>query len=133
MGDLDEIRELLLRVIDRLDRLEKRINELEAEERVIGGYKSLLRSYAAILGSVAKIEKLAQHLVNDIDKAIVRSLAAKGPMNISQITEEVRKLRGSASRRIIAKRLSSLERKGVVERISGEGRGKVYRLKPGIE
>ncbi len=132
MGELDEIRELLLKVIERLDSLEKRLNKLEVEEKVIESYKSLLRSYTAVLGSVARIERLAQQVVDDIDKAIVRTLASRGPMNISQITEEVRRVRGSASRRIVAKRLLALERKGIVERISGEGRGKVYRLKPNV-
>ncbi len=129
MGELDEIRELLLKVIDRLDSLEKRLNKLEADEKLIESYKSLLRSYATVLGSVARIERLAQHVVNDIDRAIVRSLASKGPMNISQITEEVKRIRGSASRRIISKRLLALERKGLVERVSGGGRGKVYKLR----
>ncbi len=94
-------------------------------------YKSLLRAYASILGSVARVERLAQLVTDDIDKNIIRALATKGPLNISQLTEEVRKLRGSASRRIISERLKVLEKRGLVERVNG--RGKVYRVKPSIE
>ncbi len=129
MDELREIRKLLLEVMKKLERLENRIERLESESGLIEGYKSLLRAYVQILGSVAKVERLTQLVVDDIDKSIVRALATNGPMNISQITEEVRKQRGTASRRIVAKRLIHLERKGIVEKVD-QGRGKVYRLKP---
>ncbi|HDI73501.1 MAG TPA: hypothetical protein ENF57_00645, partial [Candidatus Korarchaeota archaeon] len=63
----------------------------------------------------------------DLDRSIIRVLANSGPMNISQVTEEVKRLRGSASRRIIAERLRRLAKKGIVERV--KGKGKVYRLR----
>ena len=129
MDELEEIRKLLLEVVNKLERLEDRIDRLEGESGIIESYKSLLRAYVQILGSIAKVERLTQLVADDIDKSIVRALAANGPMNISQITEEVRKQRGTASRRIVAKRLTYLERRGIVEKVDG-GRGKVYRLKP---
>ena len=131
MGELDEIKELLFRIIERLDRLEDRMESAEADLRSLEMYKSLLRAYASILGSVARVERMAQLVTDDIDKSIIRALATKGPLNISQLTEEVRKLRGSASRRIISERLRILEERGLVERVNG--RGKVYRIKPSIE
>ncbi|MDK2373400.1 MAG: hypothetical protein QI197_08505 [Candidatus Korarchaeota archaeon] len=131
MGELDEIKELLFKIIERLDRLEIRMESAEADLRSLEVYKSLLRAYASILGSVAKVERMAQLVTGDIDRSIIRALATKGPLNISQLTEEVRKLRGSASRRIISERLRILEEKGFVERV--DGRGKVYRVKLGVE
>jgi len=127
MGELDEIRELLLRVLERLDRLERRLDSVEVDSRMLEAYKSLLRAYASVLGSVARVERLALMVSGDLDRSIVRVLASKGAMNISQVTEEVRKVRGTASRRIIAERLRRLAEEGIVERICG--RGKVYRLK----
>lgn len=127
MGELDEIKELLHQVIERLDRLEGRIEIAEADFKALEKYKALLRSYASILGSAARIERLAQVVTGDIDKSIIRVLAHKGPLNISQLTEEVRKLRGSASRRITAGRLRKLEARGIVRRV--RGRGKVYELR----
>ena len=130
MGELDEIKELLFRIIERLDRLEDRMESAEADLRSLEMYKSLLRAYASILGSVARVERMAQLVTDDIDKSIIRALATKGPLNISQLTEEVRKQRGSASRRIISGRLRALVERGLVERVNG--RGKVYRVRPGI-
>ncbi len=129
MGELDEIKELLFKIIERLDRLESRMRSAEDDLRSLEMYKSLLRAYASILGSVARVERMAQLVTSDIDRNIIRALAAKGPLNISQLTEEVRKLRGSASRRVISERLKALEEKGLVERVNG--RGKVYRVKSG--
>ncbi len=130
MGELDEIKELLFRIIERLDRLEDRMKSAKADLRSLEMYKSLLRAYASILGSVARVERMAQLVTDDIDKSIVRALATKGPLNISQLTEEVRKQRGSASRRMISGRLRALVERGLVERVNG--RGKVYRVRPGI-
>ncbi len=127
MDELDEIKELLLKVLERLDALEQRLNLVEEDSRILDMYRSLLRAYASILGSTARLERMVQLVSSEIDRSIVRALASKGPLNISQLTEEVRKIRGSASRRIIAERIKKLEDKGIVERI--KGRGKTYRLK----
>jgi len=131
MGELEEIRELLLRVLERLDNLERRIGFVESgsrlDSKIIEMYRSLLRAYASVLGSVARVERMAQLVSSDLDRSIIRVLANSGPMNISQVTEEVKRLRGSASRRIIAERLRRLAKKGIVERV--KGKGKVYRLR----
>lgn len=127
MGELDEVKKLLQKVIEKLDELERRIGTAEVDLKTLEMYKTLLRAYASVLGSAARIERLAQVVTVDIDRSIIRALAHRGPLNISQLTEEIRKLRGSASRRIIAGRLRKLEERGIVRRVSG--RGKVYELR----
>ncbi len=127
MDELEEIKELLLKILKRLDSLEQRLSSVEEDSHVLDMYRSLLKAYASVLGSVARIERMAQLVTSEIDRSIIRALASRGPLNISQLTEEVRRIRGTASRRVVAKRIRKLAEKGIVERANG--RGKTYRLK----
>ncbi len=127
MDELEEIKELLLKILKRLDSLEQRLSSVEEDSHVLDMYRSLLKAYASVLGSVARIERMAQLVTSEMDRSIVKALASRGPLNISQLTEEVRRIRGTASRRVIAERVRKLAEKGIVERVNG--RGKTYRLK----
>lgn len=126
MDEFKETKELLVRVLSKLDELEGRLSSIEDEVKTIEVYRSLLRTYAHVLGIIVSVEKVAELVVGELERSIVRILAKKGPLNISQIAEELRKMRGKASRRIISQKLKKLEAQGLVERI--EGRGKVYRI-----
>jgi len=66
---------------------------------------------------------------DDISKAIIKALERKEQLNLSQLTEEVRKERGSASRRIVRERVEKLISDGIVEEID-EGFGRQIRLVP---
>lgn len=127
MDEIEEIRKMFRMLMERMDRLESRYEE---ERRIIETYKSLLNVYASILGRIANLERLARLFSSDLDRAIVKVLSDGEPRNISEITFEVKRLRGKASRRIIAERLRSLSQRGILERV--EGKGKVYRLKQGL-
>lgn len=130
MGEIEEIKRMILMMINRLDNLETKIESYEEDRRIIETYKSLLNIYASVLGKIANLERLARLFSSDLDRAIVRVLSDGEPRNISEITSEVKKLRGRASRRIIAERLRLLSQRGILDRV--EGKGKVYRLKRGL-
>jgi len=58
-----------------------------------------------------------------ISKVIVDILGKKGNLNISQLTEQVRKERGSASRRIVRERVDILIDSGIIREVDhGYGR-----------
>ncbi len=53
----------------------------------------MLRTYAHVLGIVVSVGRVAELVVGELERSIVRILAKKGPLNISQIDEELRKMR----------------------------------------
>lgn len=67
--------------------------------------------------------------LDDISNAIISCLERKERLNLSQLTSEVRKERGKASRRIIRERVNSLIKLGIVEELE-EGYGRQLRLIP---
>ena len=91
---------------------------------------SLQRDALSVAKWVVETEKRLRMVgkADEISRAIIETLALRGPMNISELARALRELRGSASRRIIAKRLEELVDIGLV-RLLGEGRGKVYAAK----
>lgn len=60
-------------------------------------------------------------LKDDLSQIIIGILAARGPLNISQITRQVEAVRGKASRRIIRERLRGLAETGAVREAEGSG------------
>lgn len=59
-------------------------------------------------------EMLIPEIKDPISKDIVKVLLEKSGLNISQITEDLRGRRGSASRRIVREKLKKLEDEGIV-------------------
>jgi len=60
---------------------------------------------------------------DSISKSIIVALDRKKRLNISQLTEQVRKERGSASRRIVRERVDKLIESGIIAEVdSGYGR-----------
>ena len=89
------------------------------------------RGYYRILDLFAKYGKVSPDLVvlglkDDISRHIVVALFDRPDRNISQITEAVRGKRGTASRRIVRKRLEELERQGIV--VATPGRSRTFRI-----
>lgn len=133
--------------MEKMDELSKRIEELQKRlekieeimpiaselmhlsERLnipLNLYSSQLKQMVllnSIKDSLPEIEK------DDLSKSIIQSLIEKPELNISQISEKVRMLRGKSSRRIIAERLKNLEELGIVEMFEGQNNEKKFRLK----
>jgi DNA-binding transcriptional ArsR family regulator len=129
--DLEEVMKKLDELALKIAKIEEELRTLKSSEAELYNSlqiaKTVLESYSRVLGFTLKVERLAMNLEGDIEKHIVRILA-KQPMNVSQLTEALKKVRGTASRRIVAAKLKKLEAAGIVERIKGEKRGKYYRL-----
>ncbi|MEM2184753.1 MAG: helix-turn-helix domain-containing protein [Candidatus Methanomethylicia archaeon] len=131
-------------LIDRLDRIEYLLEylsrEIETIKRILGlgndsnifslieggieTYRTITSEYKRILN----IENMIRSIMLDgISKDIMRILAYMGPMNITQITKEIKRRRGRASRLTVSRRLKALVAKGIVKE-ELKGREKVYYL-----
>ena len=133
-------------LLERLMRIEREIRAVEKRlatiEKLLEGdpeARAIVLLYMKIVGlHRASVDRIATALqaqraltqagvIDDIARDVIEALAVRGPMNISELTRELRKVRGSASRRIIAQRLRMLENLGVVRRVPG-GKGRRYEL-----
>ena len=130
---------------DKLNAMEKKINELmqqvnslKEQGQDIDNILNLLQVVVNTLqlsqapfSVYRKTKSLTQKIVeknpflkyDEISRAIIKALERKGSMNLSQLTEAVRKERGTASRRIIRERVDKLLSKGLlIEDDEGFGR-----------
>jgi DNA-binding transcriptional ArsR family regulator len=115
----DEIRELRAQIAQLSDALElavkpyqKVLGQLEELQGVAKRYFGLLELYQRY-GEISP-EVVVPGLKDPISQDIVKILFDKGDRNISQIAEQLRQRRGSASRRIVRERLNKLAEDGVV-------------------
>lgn len=114
---LSRIELMLSEIIDRLVELEMRLRA--SEEAVIAGELigvANLPAYRA-LEAARIVVRLARIIggIDEITRAIIEALAAKGPQTLRGLEREVRRIRGKASRRKISERVRLLEEIGVVE------------------
>lgn len=130
---LRRIEALLERVLERLDRLEGLTGTLSLEARLALEIAQAFtlhaqESVAAARRAARALARLGGHGLGDaVTQAIVEALAARGPLSLRGLEREVRRLRGTASRSVIAERLRRLEEAGVV-RVERRGRRMVISL-----
>ena len=126
--DLKALNEKLERMIRRLDYLEAILTESRQYPEIaqlMGDLKVGAALYGEPLKLIQRLLGVRRHLErtpesrDEVSRTILNALALKGPMNISQMTREVERERGSASRVTVRKRVRSLMEEGVLER--GEG------------
>jgi DNA-binding transcriptional ArsR family regulator len=114
----------------KIEELTARIAELESAVREVARpYSELVEQLSRFQDTVQKyfrlmdlyqrhgvisIETILPGVKDPIAKDIMRLLLDKPGLNISEITEELRQRRGSASRRIVRDRLAELLGKGMV-------------------
>jgi len=115
----DEIRELRTQIAQLSEALEmavrpyqKVLGQLDELQGVAKRYFGLLELYQRY-GEISP-EVVIPGLKDSISQEIVKILFDKGDRNISQIAEQMRQRRGSASRRIVRERLDKLVENGVV-------------------
>ena len=127
-NDLKALNEKLERMIRRLDYLEAILTESRQYPEIaqlMGDLKVGAALYGEPLKLIQRLLGVRRHLErtpesrDEVSRTILNALALKGPMNISQMTREVERERGSASRVTVRKRVRSLMEEGVLER--GEG------------
>ncbi len=135
---LDKILRKLERIEAMLFDMESRISVLEKalsieSDPILRRALALARVEVSVvhnlLDNVDVVSKLPVIFRDDISLAIVLSLL-EGPKNISQITEDVKRMRGKASRRIISEKLAQMEMSGIV-RSYRSGPSKYYVLRKG--
>ena len=131
--DLKALNEKLGQMIRRLDYLEAILTESRRYPelaRLMGDLKVGAALYGEPLKLIQRLLGVRRYLDrspesrDEVSRIILNALALKGPMNISQLTREVARERGSASRVTVRKRVHSLLSEGVVEK----GESFEYRL-----
>jgi len=114
----------------------------ETMDKVAGPYSQLLEyierfqkisgSYFRMLGLYQRYGAISPDLLipgvkDPISRDIVKVLFERDGQNISQITDKLKSMRGTSSRRIVRERLKGLEEKGVIKG-KGSSRSKEYWL-----
>lgn len=119
--------------------LNKRINELETMlKTIVQPFQEIQEmgkstsNYFRLIGLMLEHggltpDTLFSEIKDPIEKTIIQILTQKKDLNISQLTDHVRSKRGTASRRIIRKKIKNLEEKDLVEP-NQQGSRIVYRL-----
>ena len=101
---------------ERLDRLESILGEisrpLSSVQNITSAYFRLLNMYSEH-GSISP-ELIVPEIKDPISRDIINILFQRSALNVSQVTEALKKRRGKASRRIVRAKLLELEKGGVV-------------------
>src|SRR4030042_567965 len=98
-------------------------------------FQKISSSYFKMLGLYQRYGAISPDLLipgvkDPISRDIVKVLFERDGQNISQITDKLKDMRGTSSRRIVRERLKELEAKGVVKS-KGSSRSKDYWLTEG--
>lgn len=141
MVEGNDAEELLYRILLKLEELSNRISRIEAYLNSLGLNQEVLRislqltavtskSIATTLEYAMRAWKVIEGLSGlcPISRSIIAALSDCSELSISDIYRRVKKLRGTASRRIISERVKVLESRGVVINVGTEARPK-YVLK----
>lgn len=125
----------------RIDELVKKISLLEEElrkEKELN--REVLRELAIVRNILSfssdayrtskKISLLSKSLkAGALAREITEILMSEGPLNISQIANLLREIRGKASRKTVAKKLEELADLGIVETAEGKKSEKLFKIK----
>ena len=132
--DLKSLNEKMERIMRRLDYFEAILTESRQYPELaqlmgdlkVGAalYGETLKLIQRLLGVRRYLEKTPDSR-DEVSRIILNSLALRGSMNISQMTREVERERGTASRVTVRKRVQGLLEEGAIEK----GDGFEYRLK----
>ena len=126
----DDLRKEVRELRDQIEALRTALSDVARPYTELMAYVERLqdvsRSYLRMLDLYTRYGKVSPDLVvlglkDDISRHIVVALFDRPDRNISQITEAVKGKRGTASRRIVRKRLEDLVRQGIVVATSGGG------------
>jgi hypothetical protein len=136
--ELKSLNEKLERVMSRLDYMEAILTESRKYPELaqlmgdlkVGAalYGEPLKLIQRLLGVRRYLEK-APESRDEVSRIVLNALALRGPINISQLTREVAREKGSASRVTVRKRVRELLEEGAIEK----GEGYDYRLRISAE
>jgi len=132
-GDLQEQIKALAEKMDSVENSLSKVSQpysqlLDYIER----FQKISSSYFKMLGLYQRYGAISPDLLipgvkDSISRDIVKVLFERDGQNISQITDKLKDMRGTSSRRIVRERLKDLESKGVV-RAKGSEKSKDYWL-----
>jgi len=136
MADDKDLQSQIKALADKMDDFEESIRlvsgpysqlleYIERFQKISSSYFRLLDLYQRY-GSISP-DLLIPGVKDSISRDIVKILFERDGQNISQITEKLKEMRGTSSRRIVRDRLKMLEERGVV-RARGSSRSKDYWL-----
>lgn len=91
---------------------------IERFQKISSSYFKMLALYQRY-GAISP-DLLIPGVRDSISRDIVKVLFERDGQNISQITDKLKEMRGTSSRRIVRERLKDLEAKGVVKAKGGE-------------
>lgn len=126
--ELKALTQRLEEVIRRLDYIEAVLTEGQRYPevaQVIGGLKAGALLYGEPLKMIRRLLAVKRFLDrnaaarDEISRIILNSLAMKGPMNISALTREVTRERGTASRVTVRNRVRRLLELDIIEKAEG--------------
>jgi len=132
----DELRELneklgvMMKRLDYMENLMTQNQEYSEAARVIGGLKMGTSLYSEPLKLIQRLMNVQKRLKwseeprDEISRIILNVLAIHGPQNVSSLTREVQRERGTGSRVTIRKKLLELIDEGLIEKAEGHD----YRL-----
>ncbi|MFQ6051763.1 MAG: transcriptional regulator [Candidatus Hydrothermarchaeota archaeon] len=121
---------------EKIDRLEKIIREISKPYEDMVEYieyiKGVSSRYLRILDlylehGVISPEIIVPDIKDPISKEIVKILFEKGELNISEIAREIKKRRGTSSRKTIREKLLELKVRDVVKEVESK-KGKIYKI-----
>ena len=115
-GSLKSLNKKLDWIINRLNYLESVLTESQQYPEVVEFLQSLKLGTALYGEPLKTLDRIvsARHLIestsqkDEINKIILNYIAVKGPKNISELTREVGRQRGKASRTTIRKKVQQL-------------------------
>ncbi|MCE4624939.1 MAG: helix-turn-helix domain-containing protein [Desulfurococcales archaeon] len=116
---LERVERLLTKVLERLEKLEEWLlsnsNAVEGLEAVAIAAALNVPALQAIRAARAAFQAASiLGNVDDIDRAILEALAARGSLSLRELERTVRSLRGSASRSVLKRRIERLRKAGLI-------------------
>ncbi|MGC9084790.1 MAG: hypothetical protein ACP5IT_01240, partial [Thermoproteota archaeon] len=92
--------------------------------------RNILTMSSLTYNSSKKLVLLSRSLkAGGLAKDIVEILITEGPLNVSQLTNKLKEVRGKASRKTVSAKLIELLGLGLVETVEGKKSEKLYRVK----
>ncbi len=111
--------------LDYMEALMTQSQEYAEASQIIGGFRMGASLYSEPLKLVQRLMRVQRRLRrseeprNEISRIILNVLAIRGPQNISSLTREIQRERGTGIRVTVRKKLLDLVNEGIVEK--GEG------------